>query len=309
MRWWILVVLASGAAAAQPAPNLDKTVKHEVLWGRFSIELPRTMRVVPNPRDSLGLALPRTLSTRAVLDEEGGRFVMIVTDTLMRMPYDFKSAVIRELSGSVIEAKIAEDQHRGYWAVHVDPVLPRTAADPNLVHATYVKGPDDRVTVFAFYLFGDELRPYAESWARAARDAAAGITYRSDVGILDREGTMMVGDKLLTITVPRPWAVFGLVTERGRGEGLLLREEGRLGVPAGACTIDRGLSTAPLRVGSTPARWLGRPTRWRHWQTNSDQQAEIEVKFGDLRVRTWCSAGNADGLREAQRIVGEMTIH
>lgn len=307
MRWLILL-LCSSLAAARPAPGLDRDTKHRVLWDRFSIELPFGMTVVPNPRDSVGLALPKVLSTRAVLDESDGRFVMIATDTLTHMPYDFQAAVTREMSRMGMDAKITQDEHLGFWAVHVDPVPPRKATDPNLVHATYVRGPDKRVTVFAFFLIGDSLLPYADSWARVARDATSSIAYRADAGAWDREGSMRAGEGALSITVPRPWAVFGLVGDQNRTEGLLLREEGLLGVVSGTCNVDTSLSRAPRTAASRPARWLGRDASWRTWQTKSVLQAEIEVKFGDLRIRGWCTAGNADGLREAQRIVGEMTM-
>jgi hypothetical protein len=309
MRVMLLLLVWSGIATAQPAPGLDRETSVKVLWGRFSIQLPKRMVVVPNPRDSFGLALPAVLATRAELDDGDGKFVMVVTDTLAHVQGDFSNAVTRELAITGVGLdKLTQDEHLGFWAVHVDPPLPRNATDPNLVHATYVRGADGRATVFAFYLFGRELRAYAGSWARLARDATATIGYHSDAGLFDRESTMMLGDKRASATAPSSWFVFSLYGDRLRTEGLLLRELGRLGWKSRTCVVDNGVLIAPRGARPSETRWLGKPATWRSWQTKSDHQAEIEVKFGDVRAHAWCTAPTAEGLREAQRIVGEMTV-
>lgn len=307
MRWLLLLVMTT-SAAAQPAPGLDR-MQHRVLDGQFSMRLPRGMRITPNAPDSVGLTLPREIAARAALDEEHGRFVMTAIDTMTFVDGDFLSAVKAELAATNVAASRVE-QIKGpeLTIVTVEPELPRTTADPNLVHAAYVKTPDRQVVVFAFYLFGDDFRTYAESWARVAADAITSLAYQGDPPARDIVGTMMGGDEILAARVPNGWFVFGLYAEKLRTEGLWLRERVALGQASRTCKIDRSLSTAPARRATTTTRWLGKTTFWRTWQSNSDYQAEIEVKFGDQRVRAWCTARSAAGLREAQRIVAEMTV-
>lgn len=307
MRLLLALLALSKIAVANPAPHQLEDKLAGVLLGRLGIRLPIGMKVVANPADLTGLMLPRTLSSRAVLEEDGGRFVMTAVDTLTFVDGSFKKAVEAELGG--MTAKLREGDLDGTPAVFVDPVLPRGVDDSNLVHAVYLKAGDRHVIAVAFYVFGEPLRTYVESWARAARDSTATLRDSGSAPAFDIAGSMMVGERTLTVDVPDRWYVFGLAAGRLETVGLLVRERVALGIPSRSCTVDRSLSTAPGRVISNPVRWLGMPTRWRVWQTNSDHQAEIEVKFGDLRVRGWCTARTAQGLREAMRIVGEMRAH
>ncbi len=304
-----LLVLLWSAVAVADAPTALDPIAHSILWGRFSIQLPEGMRLTPNPTDSIGLTMPRAFAARAALDVPNGRFVMTAMDTLTFVDGDFVSAVKRELAtNGVAVAALREVKRRDSRIVVVDPVLPRRATDSNLVQAAYIKGEDRQVVVFGFYILGD-ARIDAEGWAQIARDAIDTLTDEGGTPVLEIAGSMIAGDHTLSITVPLRWLVFGLSADQHRTEGLLLREKVALGNPGRSCTIDRSLSTAPLRVTTSPSRWLARPAIWRTWQVNSSHQAEIEVKLGDTRVRAWCTAKTVGGLREAQRIVGEMTLH
>lgn len=310
----LLLVLWCSVAAANPAPTRLDPMTHSVLWGRFSLQLPAGMRVVPNPADSSGLTMPRGIAARAVLDEDHGRFVMTAMDTLTFLDGDFVSAVKIELAANRVAIgdegrAIYEVKRRGFRIVLVEPVLPRNATDSNLVHVAYVKTQGQEVIAFGFYVFGDGLRAHAESWAGIAQSAMLTLEDAGGSSSLEIAGSMMAGERTLSVTVPNRWYVFGLHAGQLRTEGLLLRERVALGSPARSCSIDRSLSTSPGRVTTAPARWLDKQGTWRVWPTKTGHQAEIEVKVGDARVRAWCTAPTVGGLREARRIVGEMTLH
>lgn len=303
-----LLLLLVGKAAASPAPLTLERRPVPVLWDRFDIRLPVGMKLVASPRDSLGLGLPRSVSTRAELVRDDGHVVMTIADTFTVMSGDFVRAVRAELvANRVGTSAVSAVKLSNTRAVIVEPPLPRMANEPNMIAAGYIRARDGRVVVVAFYVFGSLLEDI-EDWAWIARQSIESIEDNEASAHVTRHDAMVVGDRVAQLIVPDGWALHGLFANELRNVGLMVYETVELGTPARTCSIDNGGRAAPTSAPGVRMDLLGATGTWRTWRTKNRFHGEILVVVAGQSLRVACSAPSADGVSGARRIVAEMTL-
>jgi hypothetical protein len=316
----VLLALIPAIATARPL-DLQLAPPTQLLGDRFLVQLPVGMRVVANPADDNGLALPRWASTRAELvvtrpladrsswPEWHARLVMVAWDAhaiARDLDADVRADLHRQ-GGVLAEAttrRIAFPPNpipiRRPRAVAVEPPLPRRPGQPNLIHAAYAADVSGNVAVIAFYAFGDALDEVDE-WALIARTVTETLELGSPVYEVGATRWLVLEGASVAIEEPSKGTVEVL---QGRDTGAAyLHVRARLGDGPASCAIDQSFANAPSTAQRVPARLLGSAATWHVWSRDRRVFAEAMIRIPNRpRVRFACEASSLDELRALQRV-------
>jgi hypothetical protein len=318
-----LAVLTSTSAAEPLELSLAKR-STAVLGDRFFLQLPVGMRVVGNPQDTSGLALPRWASTRAELEidrpladvatwpEWRAKLVMVAWDTYahardllpdVRADLDRQGGVLSE--AALRDLKLPAGPLPRPRVIGVDPPLPRRANQPNLIHAAYAADGDGGVVVIAFYAFGNVIDEIAE-WALIARMCTATLELGNKdlTGHLGRSWLRLEG-KSLEIPAPVGWRV--AIAQSQDAGAAYIHATVALGNGPASCVVDQNIANAPANARTERARLLETAATWRTWNDAKRLHAEAIVAVRDRpRLRIACEASSAVELRELQSAVAKI---
>jgi hypothetical protein len=262
-----------------------------LLAGRISVRLPEGMRIEPRQPSIMGAPEAGEDESRAVLDANGSRFVLMARELYASRGPDLRKAV---------EAAVRNDWGDRAGQCRLEPLSPaaplravglvpppiQEPREANLVYAAYLSTPDGLVQVLTFRVDARGVKD-AERWARLAREISASAAAGSRVPALkggERHFSAEPG-KDLVLALPD-----GMTVAVQRGPDFLvhrIRRVGILGERAGSCGIYVGAHPGTQRsqmedegpkitqLEKRKGKVLGQGVEWDVWARGDLFAAEV----------------------------------